>query len=414
MKLRMLVLALIAALGSGCASTDKARLAYEVKPDSTVRHGAPNAESYYQLARYYHGQKRLDMAEAAYRKAISLDGRLIDARNALGSLYAERGELEKSVHEFEMAAGMARDRGYIQNNLGFAYFLQGRFEEAYDAVRKALALDGKLERGWANLERIAASQSNTTLVKAVKSRRLDTLPTTLLASSNPVPGKTTVEPVPATRAVVSDTNVAAIVAPIPQSAQPGIAGTDAGTVSAAVEKSEIAVVLVTSSTATARPPVGDENERIEGGKFVLVSASQEVANLAEPITLAKAHPVVEKAETPATVAVPVEKFDIDISKVRIEVSNANGVGGFARKFRAQLREENIPVSRTTNYSSYSLKETVIEYQPGYQNAARAFMSRVQLAARLTSANGPRAGADIRIILGRDALPSAKAAKKTTG
>ena len=62
MKPRILVLALIAALGSGCASNDKMRLAYEVKPVSTVRHGGANAVSYYQLGRYYHGQMRLDMA----------------------------------------------------------------------------------------------------------------------------------------------------------------------------------------------------------------------------------------------------------------------------------------------------------------------------------------------------------------
>ncbi len=400
MKLRVLVLALIAALGSGCASTDKARLAYEVKPDSTVRHGAPNAESYYQLARYYHGQKRLDMAEAAYRKALSLDGRMVDARNALGSLYAERGELDKSVQEFEAAAGMARDRGYVHNNLGFAYFLQGRLEEAYAAVRKALSLDVKLERGWANLERIAGSQSNTTLVKTAKLRRLEALPTTLLADA--VPGKTTADP--AMRAVASNTKMVAIVEPIPESPQSGIGDMAVSTVSAA-EKSEMAVQVVTSSTASEISLVGDDDEGLVDGKFVLVSASQAVENFAEPVTIARAQPVMEISNASATVLVPVEKLDIDVSKVRIEVSNANAVTGFAIRFREQLRQENIPVSRTTNYSSYSLKETVIEYQPSYQDAARAFRSRIQLAARLTPAKGPRAGSDIRIILGRDALTS---------
>ena len=41
MKLRLLVVALIAVLGTGCATTDKSGLAgYKIKPDTTVRHGA--------------------------------------------------------------------------------------------------------------------------------------------------------------------------------------------------------------------------------------------------------------------------------------------------------------------------------------------------------------------------------------
>ena len=98
MKLRLLVVALIAVLGTGCATTDKSGLAgYKIKPDSTVRHGAPDAQSFYQLARFYHGQKRYEKAEMAYIKAIALDGGRVDSYNALGSLYAERGDLERAI-----------------------------------------------------------------------------------------------------------------------------------------------------------------------------------------------------------------------------------------------------------------------------------------------------------------------------
>ena len=79
------------------------------------------------------------MAEAAYRKSISLDGNQLEALNALGSLYAERGDLERSVQQFEKALAIAPDAAHLNNNIGFAYVLQGHMEKAYAAIRKALA-----------------------------------------------------------------------------------------------------------------------------------------------------------------------------------------------------------------------------------------------------------------------------------
>jgi hypothetical protein len=88
MKPRILVVALIAALAQGCASTDKNRLAYQVAPVSTLKHGTLNATSYYKLARYYHGQKRLRHGRSGLPE-IHLAGRQPGrSLNALGSLYA--------------------------------------------------------------------------------------------------------------------------------------------------------------------------------------------------------------------------------------------------------------------------------------------------------------------------------------
>ena len=404
MKLRMLVLALIAALGSGCASTDKARLAYQVKPDSTVRHGGPNAQSYYQLARYYHGQKRLDMAETAYLKALELDSLQVDAYNALGSLYAERGDLARSAQQFEKALGIAPEAGYLYNNLGFTYYLLGRLDEAYIAVRKALLLDATLKRGWANLERIAGRQSNTLLVEAVKSRRVNALPTTLLATS--VAGNAPSGSAPAPAILIADVSASTVIQRPSEPPRSSIAVVDLSTESTKAQRPEIAVAVVANPTMKTLPLAGKTEEGLEGGKFVLVSTSQKVVNLAEPLTLAKTEPTGLNRDLPLKTSVA-KDLDIDLSKVQFEVTNANGVTGFARKFSAQLRQDNILVRRITNHDSYLLKETVIEYQPGYQNAAHTLVSRTQLVAHVTPAKIARAGSNVRILLGRDALPQGK-------
>jgi len=381
MKPRLLVLALLAALGSGCSSMDKPSMAPRVEPVLSIHHGgAPDAQSYYQLGRYYHGQSRLAQAEEAYSKAIATDDRHVDAYNALASLYAERGELERAVQMFQRATAMAPDRAYLYNNLGYAYYLQGRQDEAYGAVRKALSLDATLVRGWANLERIAGMRSEGGLLDAAKARRLDALPTELASTAIPdgsgvEPAPTAIEPAPA----AASTLAVAVEQPV-QITTPSVKlEHEAG-----------------ASSVTLEPSLAQSGEdRIAGGKFTLVSSSREVvSNDGAPIEITRAVPAAPSATRDRQMSIPA---------FQLEVTNGNGVARFANSFSSRLRGDNIPVARITNLSSYSLQKTVIEYQPGYEAAARALMDRTRLEARLVPALKLRPRSDVRIMLGKDAL-----------
>lgn len=419
MKLRLLVVALIAVLGTGCATTDKSGLAgYKIKPDTTVRHGAPDAQSYYQLARFHHGQKRFEKAEMAYIKAIALDGGRVDSYNALGSLYAERGDLERAIQQFELAAGIDPKSAYVQNNLGYAYFLQGRYDEAYQAVRRGLALDPKMKRGWANVELIAKAQPNgkAILAEAAQTRQLATLPATLAAQALPV----TVQATEAPAAAAADAGSSAKTEPAAEAVvtlAPEPASVEAQRPEAEVQ---VAVNSPAHGTSPAIAEIKADKSPAEG-QFVLVSAGREVVNLAAPVVTAELEPAPTVSATPAPVqvalvaplapapAVPAanamirQGLAIDLADVDFEVTNANGVTGFAKKFSALLRSDNIVVSRITNHSSFKFAETVIEYQPGFADAARALMTRTRLDASLVPAKSPRANSDVRIFLGRDAV-----------
>lgn len=372
MKLRILVVTLISALGSGCSTLDDPRFALQIQPLLSIRHGAPNAQAFYQLGRYYQGQFRLVQAEEAYLKAIAADDHYVDAYNALGSLYAERGDLERSAKMFEQVTAMAPNAAYLYNNLGFAYYLQGRFEEAYVNVRKALSLDGSIERGWVNLERIASMFPETKLLADIKSRRVDRLPTELAA-----------------KAITEPTATETVQAAAAPEIIPKLALADTLATQAMPPNYEDAVVAV--KPAGQMPEFVKSNEPpITDGKFVLVSVTPDVMANGEPTDTSKAEASADRGDT----AVPT---------ARLEVTNGNGVTRFARNFSAKLRGKNIPVKRITNLGSFSLKTTVIEYQPGYEDAARLLMYRTKLVARLIPAIKLRPGSDIRIVLGKDAL-----------
>lgn len=436
MKLRLLAVALIAVLGTGCATTDKSGLAgYKIKPDSTVRHGAPDAQSFYQLARFYHGQKRYEKAEMAYIKAIALDGGRVDSYNALGSLYAERGDLERAIQQFELAAGIDPKSAYVQNNLGYAYFLQGRYDEAYQAVRRGLALDPKMKRGWANVELIAKAQPspNTTLADAAKAQQLATLPPSLVAPAEPatIQSPEPQEPVMAVASATPAQEVPAATVDVSPSmatepAVEAVAVKEGGGVSVvAAQRPEAVVQVAVSSETHELSPASTEKksgESLDDGKFVLVSTGREVVNLSAPEVTAKLAPAPVAApaapepvpEPVALVAPPVAAtpaaspvigpgLAVDLAGVDFEVTNANGVTGFAKKFSALLRNDNIVVSRITNHTSFKFAETVIEYQPGFANAAQALMARTKLDVSLVPAKAPRTNSDVRIFLGRDAV-----------
>lgn len=387
MKPRILVLALLAAFGSGCTSMDKPGAALRMEPVMAIRHGGPDAPSYYQLGRYYHGQKRLELAENAYLKAIAADDRNVDAFNALGSLYAERGELERSARIFEKATAMAPGAAYIHNNLGFAYYLQGRLEQAYLAVRKALSLDPSLDRGWVNLERIAVANAETALIAMANLRRLDALPVQLASQS--IPDASTVAPELAAVAQSPSAKPDLALAPPTQSDDHMAESAPAGSI-------KLAAANTAASLATAPAlPIAPQNEdRIFGGKFVLVSAEREVVSNGGTIEI-----FAEKSAGKHQI----DERPTPLSAVRIEVSNGNGVSGFARKISSQLRSNQLRVTRITNHASFSLAQTEIQFEPRHEDAARALASRFNLTGRFIPTPQARAGADIRIVLGRDAV-----------
>ncbi|WP_219114766.1 LytR C-terminal domain-containing protein [Janthinobacterium sp. UMAB-56] len=105
---------------------------------------------------------------------------------------------------------------------------------------------------------------------------------------------------------------------------------------------------------------------------------------------------------------------------RLEVINGNGVTGMAARMRDMLGSMGISVRRLGNQRPYGVQASSIIYRPGHAQEAAALALALggmpQLQA--TDDSGIGAGADLRLLLGKDApaslrAPDARLASNTT-
>jgi hypothetical protein len=88
---------------------------------------------------------------------------------------------------------------------------------------------------------------------------------------------------------------------------------------------------------------------------------------------------------------------------RVEVSNGNGIGGFATLIGRHLKNEGVRVSRITNHSSYRVERSYIECRPDWNDAAQALRARLGPHVLLRQVDAQRPGTDMRVVLGRDSF-----------
>lgn len=370
MRLKTLCALLALGVTAGCA-TQTEPPTWDVRPVLDVRHGMTQARAYYQLGRYYQGQRRVAEAQKAYEQAVAADAGHAEALNALAALYAEQGDLARALETFRRIEALAPDQAYLHNNLGYTLLLQGRPADAIAEFRRALSLDPSYERAWINLERAAQAGGDTALAEQAKERRLvfASWARRVPADADPAPSLT---------------------------ASPGLSS-----------------------------PAGDRSEPVAIARAVPDTAHLEVRPLPPQAAIRTAPRAVQSVEAPAMVPVtlrsyggpggatlePVRTLTLELAAsptpapaptdFRLEVSNGNGVRHFATRFSAMLRKAGQPVARITNHRSFDARATVIEYRSGYAAAADALNAHFRLGASLQELGADRLGTDVRVILGKD-------------
>jgi tetratricopeptide (TPR) repeat protein len=85
--------------------------------------------------------------------------------------------------------------------------------------------------------------------------------------------------------------------------------------------------------------------------------------------------------------------------LRVEISNGNGIAGFAARTARTLQGPRIKVVRLSNMPHFAVPVSRIEYQQEQQAAARTLSER--LGVPLLVANPDCRRADLRVVLGRD-------------
>lgn len=381
MKPKLLFLILALGLG-GCAVSPESkpgRQAWDVRPVVDVRHGMAKAAAYYQLGAQSEKQGDTGAAERYYEQALAADPSHVDSLNAVGRRYAARGDLERSAAMFRRVGEQAPQRAYLFNNIGYAYYLQGRYGEAVEAFRQALVLDAGYERAWANLCSAARKGGMNDVLAMAERRSLSPAPGSI-ASASAMPG--------AEREVsalaLADRMVGQLPAEAPSS-PPVVAAKHAATVAVAARRAVSPTALRMVEVQARILPWGAvaQTGAVAGERWPAVRQ--------EPIATAAAVRALRVGRVAGS----------PMPQARIEVTNGNGISGFAKRFRALLDGEGVRVVRTTNFSSFAVPTTIIEYQPGFADAAQVLKTYIGRPVGLQEATAGRPGTDLRVILGRD-------------
>ena len=99
-----------------------------------------NTAGYFNLACAYENIEDLDQAEALFRKVLEMDPHHLDVHNHLGLIHYQREEWDKAEQEFKLALDLV-EYSELYYNLSLAHNKQGDFENAVNAILKAIALD---------------------------------------------------------------------------------------------------------------------------------------------------------------------------------------------------------------------------------------------------------------------------------
>jgi tetratricopeptide (TPR) repeat protein len=98
------------------------------------------AQAHYNLGNALEDKSDLDGAIACYKKALEIDPKLAQAHYNLGNALYARHDLDGAVACFQKALELDPKFTQAWGALGLALQMQGRYAEARDATRRALAL----------------------------------------------------------------------------------------------------------------------------------------------------------------------------------------------------------------------------------------------------------------------------------
>lgn len=98
------------------------------------------ATAHYQLGVSYMNNNNIEPAFVEFQKALELNPNDKDAHNALGVLYLQKlDDSSKAISEFREALKIDKNFSEAANNLGSAYARTGRYNEAIEYYKAALA-----------------------------------------------------------------------------------------------------------------------------------------------------------------------------------------------------------------------------------------------------------------------------------
>lgn len=410
MKTNKMILPMVCCIPllSSCATTQPAsKQSWNIQPVYKVNNRAVDSpDAFYQLGRYYQGQRRYDQAAEAYRKALDADSGFVEAHNGLGVIYSMQRRYDDAITEFRTAISQAPTAAHLYNNLGHALYLQGAYAEAVTALTQAASLDPKNPRTLNNLAlayakageaeksrqvfAMAANQASSDAVVAAST------PPEQAVASQPAP----IEPDPGAKAASSPSAGVTPVSPdqtidpqpAPVESRPA---TQQAVATQAPSVQTLALPKDRGVISSAAPvPVATTESRVETGQSA--PSVNEPREHAEPVQAAAVVATAEATPEPATAKA-------GTIRRHLEISNGNGVNGMAKKIAYFLQESGYAKARLTNRKPFTVQTTLIQYRYGHQEDAEYLRSSLPGNTGMVPSSNLRADINLRVVLGRDML-----------
>lgn len=385
----------------GCVFQErkKHRLAIE-EFRSAVQSDPGNVSAHNRLGMSLDALGDYDGAADAYAAALKIDGNLDYVLNNLGYSYLLQGRPDLAVDNFEKAVALDGNKQRYHNNLGLAYAECGR----YDAALAAFKEGGDDARAHSNMARFYyrnglyekagthfawASILGPSDADTDKARTATDSLAQIHANSKRQLKKTGILPAQETEKQMAQYDDGGGFSTIP-------AGAIENRQIVAIDQAELAETSHDFSNENDHRPIqslplarraGSGDDRSATGKTLEVEPleTQDEAGVPEILSL-------EATNTEMG-------FD---NRVKIEVSNGNGVRGMARIVGNYLRINGIPAYRLTNADHFNHPRTVIYYREGFQDQAsrvKCLLPGISGASHLVAAHLTRE--PIRVLIGRD-------------
>lgn len=309
-------------------------------PHPAFEGAAPAADDAYLAGRNHHLARRYDEARAAYQAALQAAPEHVNARNGLATLYAEQRDFTTAIALWQaltesLSLSSGPGKAYLFSNLGHAYFLKGEYDNALVALEKACLLDPLNHRSWQLL--------GETLRKLGQEGRAQQM----LSQAS------------ALRAHDLRADYAA----------------------AGSQTSVAAIDRALKAPASAEPGWGQVQLHVGADGMLELRRGPAPASPPTPLPA----PAAPAGKLPALVLV--------------EVRNGNGVPGMARKLARQVGTDGLKVARLSNEPGFGVRDTRIEFEAAYRDAAERLAGRFGGAQLQEVASC--APANLRVVLGRD-------------
>jgi tetratricopeptide (TPR) repeat protein len=328
----------------GCSSST---LRQDVRATAAV----PSADENYLRGRNLHLARRHEEAIAAYQAALRADGAHVNARNGLAIAYAEQRDFDRAIpiwRELTRGAtmGAGQSTAFLFGNLGYAYFLNGNYDEALVALEKACLLDPLNGRAWQymgeTLQKLGQEERAQQMLRQAEALREHDF-----------------------RADYTAAGGGSRMPPIEQAVQ-------AVETTTRPDREWAFVEVVTKSSGI-----------LELRRVTPAAPTRKEAPRAAP----KPGPDRASQDKPASVV------------AALEISNGNGRQGLARMLSRQIRDPGVKIVRLTNEKGFKVRQTRIEYQPAFREVAERLAQRYGTDAPVEVSMAGRA--NVRLVIGRD-------------